>query len=513
MSWHDPNGPWQRKLRRRAFRLTAIGGISVLSTLVMVAVLWRLSLRWSLPLHSSDFAPLFAVLAGILIASFALLIWRVRTELSLLARVPKHDGFICPRCRSKLPRELVEGSCPRCAASYTQDRLQSYWTDYALEPQRLRPWVATAPWREKLNDFARRAPTSVRIQAAGSLAVLILWLALIGLAGISSVTSVTSGLPLILAVLLPGPAGALLARYRCRIGQSRHCAQCGYQRAPQGHDPERCPECGASWKKPGGTVEGAPARNKRDLIVGCSLMAVSAALMFTYMMPLFGGRAWTMRVVPASTLIRSTVTARGFASDEWAELQRRQLTPEQTIELAEGLLERRLRKGHLGYDEGAWMWAQISAGALPAELIDRFYRETADVWVDAPENSRMGDSLTVRLASETRTTAPSPTFHLYEIVFFGGFFVGNGETPLERRDRAAFAGLLDEREYQIATVLTPSAPGPLRIRAVLYLSVYPPLTTRGPRLATWHGDGTATLPPGALWSERIELERIIDVRE
>ena len=53
-----------------------------------------------------------------------------------------------------------------------------------------------------------------------------------------------------------------------RVGDTEHCAACDYQVAP-GVDPAAvCPECGARWLAPGGTVVGRLKRSRALFWVG-----------------------------------------------------------------------------------------------------------------------------------------------------------------------------------------------------------------------------------------------------
>jgi len=54
--------------------------------------------------------------------------------------------------------------------------------------------------------------------------------------------------------------------------------------------------------------------------------------------------------------------------------------------------------------------------------------------------------------------------------------------------------------------------GPVRVRAVLYFAVLS-LATGFPPAVQWHADGTATLPPNVLWSQRIAFSREIEIAD
>jgi len=243
--------------------------------------------------------------------------------------------------------------------------------------------------------------------------------------------------------------------------------------------------------------------------MACGLFGLSVVLIITTSSPQSSGMAWILRALPTGALIRDTTSSGSFTNTEWTEIRRRQLTSEQRRQLALGLLEKRLRSEYgLNTTEGGWLWTQVSTGALPDDLVRRYYHEMLDLWIDAPARAALRKPLVVSLGSTFRYSGLPVGIN--EIVYFGGFFVGDDTTPVAREDRAHYAGLLDERRWGIEARITPAATGPLRVRAVLYFVVRPPLRTGQPP-AQWHDDKTATWPPGAVWSHRFELETTVEI--
>ena len=514
MSWNDPHSPWTRKLKRRILfnKLTFIVGF--LPAIVIFAYLW-----WS---HFSSREEEFGGLPGEIIAiavfplfmmaiAAAILLWRLRVEQTVLKEVPKRDGHFCPRCRTVLPKEPPQGDCPKCHTPYTRTELQAYWVDYVLEPQRLRPWGAKLSWRQRLINLRNLTLKNFLANTIMSIVMLLAALFLMWhVTSLSFTGVVVRYLPLFLGFALVGPGSLFLRRYLDRTGQTRHCTTCGYQQAPQGENPQRCPECGADWSHPGGAIIGTQTRRPRYLWLACGFFGAAAVLIIAYHIALFSRVGWTLRVLPTSALIYDATTSDGFTRAEWKEIQRRQLTPEQQRQLAVGLLDKRLRDEYLDNTECGWLWTMVSTSALPDDLIERYCRETLEVWINTPATATVGKPFNVSLGSIFRRNNSPAGFD--EVVYFGGFFVGDDPIPRARQKDNNYCGLLDGLEYIIHTQITPSRANPLRIRAVFYFAVGTKLG-RDKTSIQWHDDETATLPPVAIWSRRIEIEQTITVNE
>ena len=513
MSWNDSKSPWTRKLKRRILYSKLLCAANFIPVIAIIALLWWLNAEIG-EFPDKIFA-LFVVPIVLFETIFvAILLWHLRIEQTVLKEVPRRDGHLCPRCRTALPEEPAQGDCPKCHTPYTRAELQSYWVDYVFESQRLRPWAAKLSWRQRL--ISPRDPTKEKFLALSILIIILLIPALLliwRVTGLSFMGVVVRYLPLLLGCNLIAPGIIYLRRYRNRTGQTRHCTACGYQQAPQGENPQRCPECGANWSRPGGVIIGTQARQPRNLWLACGFFGVSAVLIITHMASPFPGIGWSLRVLPTSSLIRDATSSGSFTQAEWNEIRRRQLTPEQQLQLAVGLLDKRLREEYLDSTEGGWLWTMVSTSALPNDLIERYYREMLEVWIDAPATTTVGTPFSVSLGSTFRYS--DLPVGIDEVVYFGGFFVGDDLTPRARRKDSNHAVLLDDREHQIQINITPSSAGPLRIRAVLYFAIGPNLAwaKTSAQWAQWHDDETATLPPAAIWSRRIELEQTITVNE
>ncbi len=517
MSWHDPEGPWSRKLRRRV-RVQALScAVFVLPVVVVLSLSW-----WA---HQSTLAPgvsglsdnllLIAVVPiGLMeIVVLAVFYRIIRRERAVLRNVPAHDGMVCPRCRAILAASQAESRCPICEAPYSRDALQSYWADYALAPEGLRPWVAKKNPRRRFPYIGRPRLADIRVQLLFfALIFVAATLAMWSSTGISFWGTVVRYTPYFFGMLLFQVGGvACISRYFMRKGLTRHCAACDYQRVPEGENSERCPECGADWSRPGGVVTGVRQRDPRYLWIGAAVCVVAVLGMMSYLNVDSPGGSWALRAIPTPSLIHDTTTSGGFTIAEWKELRRRTLTPAEDCQLAQGLLDKRLRRDYLDTTEGGWLWTQVATNALPKPLADRYYHEMLDVWIDVPTTIRKGESLQASLGSIFRLS--NLPVGIEAVVYFGGFAVDDNAARLARSDRCMFAGLLDEPKYRFHAKLEPSQEGgAVHLRAVLYFAIGRGLNWSMTPVP-WAEDDTAILPASVIWSLRIEIEKVIQVTE
>ncbi len=196
-----------------------------------------------------------------------------------------------------------------------------------------------------------------------------------------------------------------------RVGTEPHCAKCGYPWHEQ--IGSICPECGSDWSAKGGTRIGRPERSLVFVAVGVVLLFFSFAGTATPLM-----RGPLNKLVPTSYLIDEIVSKGVGWVPPWTEINARTLTPEQTLRLADGLLDLRLRHGHLYRLASTWLEGQVSSGSLPPELVERFYVEMFELEL---RSRVMPDGLVrVELTGINRTTPMAGT----EVrIIFGGLKV------------------------------------------------------------------------------------------
>ncbi|MGD8452537.1 MAG: hypothetical protein PVJ57_12020 [Phycisphaerae bacterium] len=511
MNWHDPDNIWAQSLQRRIRRLW-LGYIGrVLGAIVPVGIfVWGITWKGgALAAACRDELLFLLVATGVVVPAiiFAQLGRRLHIARTVLREVPKHDGYICPRCRRPVPEDVPAGKCPKCRRPYVRADLPSYWLNYVFTPLRLAPPLLPPVWNQRLQRLLAILREHILVTVALCVALftvaflLMHWLGGVSLTGLLFLYG-----PMLLAVVFLCTGLIYLNRYRRRTGNSRHCVACGYQQAPSGLNPRRCPECGMDWSLPGGMIIGKPSRQPHHLWLAVAFLAAAALPMILMMLSPASVRGLVLRTLPTGALINDAVADDGFTRAEWSELLGRRLSPEQRRQLAVGLLDKRLEQDYLDMVQGGWLWGQVSASLLPPDVTERYYGEMLDVRIDAPATAVVGEPLHVHLSSTYRRSRTP--FGLDPAVYFGGFFFGDDPAPLGQRERGEHAKFVASGLSRIQASITPTQPGPLRVRAVLYFAVGPNLTAwKG----EWHDDETATLPSAATWSRRIELEKTIDV--
>lgn len=203
-------------------------------------------------------------------------------------------------------------------------------------------------------------------------------------AAITFTTVMTSGSGSVLVRFLtstPGAAGMLVggaigALGVVRLTGGRYCRKCGYEMSEAiASDPDQaqCPECGAFWKRPGGTRDDHLTLRWAWITAG---LAVGMTLSFGPLFLSSSVRAYPVRVLPTNSLIEEAATSFSFTSDPaWQELLSRGLTDAQEARLARRLLEARQRQGFLKPIADHWLQQRIKAGALPPDLVSRYVDE------------------------------------------------------------------------------------------------------------------------------------------
>ena len=83
-------------------------------------------------------------------------------------------------------------------------------------------------------------------------------------------------------------------------------------------------------------------------------------------------------------------------------LNTRTLSPTQSLNLATGLLDKRVSRGHFSNDADDWFVARITAGTLPADLVDRYYLEYLELRIDAPSSAIVGRRISIGFESSYR---------------------------------------------------------------------------------------------------------------
>lgn len=332
------------------------------------------------------------------------------------------------------------------------------------------------------------------------------------------VASLTVPMPLSAVLLGLGFGGFVMVvthLYRTglsrREGDTRHCAQCDYEYAfddatDSPDAPNRCPECGHAWRY--NLVRGRLVRSRTRIVAASILLALGAVLVFTPVL----WRGSLHRLLPTGVLAWLVAQSPRDAFAAWAELNTRTLSAEQRVQLARRLLDAR-RGSRLWFDAANFLEAEVTAGTLPPELVERYYAEMFTVRLSTPARARVGEAFDVRLVEGMAWDTPGHRV----VVYFAGFSVDGGP-PAARRDEVVWGTLIavdDVRagrndQYRPTASLTITTRGTHTVRAAMWVAVVP-LSSGVHQPIAWSASGEPTRPAGALWWENRVLEAVVEV--
>lgn len=533
MSWQSASSPWVKQMQRRirmmrwvfivacAVVLLALAGLflvlrSVASTL---ASLSRSLPESTVPLSSSVFS-FFAGYAAVAfmacVAFFFLHRWKTRRMRFICEHVPRHDGLVCPKCLEPVPETNAKSRCASCGGTYVLDQLRDFWEHY--------PYVQAFSDRRAFQAGASpdgtwqpAPPRAAYMRAIWMLLPFLLVIFVHAVAsGRSVVTALANQFPVLLLAVAVAVGLVMHPSASRRSGAGRHCAVCNYQQAPNGAPPERCPECGTSWAGRGATVRGSRSSRPQALWIGGALVPAAVGLLM-FMLENSRTTNYTLRIVPTTALLHDVANEQVLNDAAVAELTRRPLTSAERETLASALLDRRLqREGFFG-PAAVWFASELAAGRLSQSIIERYQREKLKLWIEAPQDARVGESIHLSVGGEYRgRETPKPA--AADGFYVAGFLVGEESQLLGRRARADYARSFDttlpsKKRFDEAphAECVARTPGPLRIRFVGWLVVDTKFTTG--REIEWQPDGTPKIPNSAVWSERIEVETTVHVRD
>lgn len=300
-------------------------------------------------------------------------------------------------------------------------------------------------------------------------------------------------------------AGIASAGHLRREGDARHCPKCDYEFGfpDESAAPRVCPECGTAWigRLVRGTRKGSPG-----------MMAVGYAVAGSTFVFMFSGMTGLNLAphLPTGALIAWT-GAGEHITKPMAELAGRTLTAEQTVDLARRLLDRRAAARYsISADGIKWLDAQIAAGALPAELRERFFAEMFTGDLHAPSSVRVGEPFTVGL----RGSDAADGFTHKCFVCIAGFGVGDGPATAGRSADAHYPNLINMAKPTAYTkaataTLVANRPGETVVRGEIWIVV----AGRSPAPVTWGSDGTPSFAAPVDWVKKVVLERRVRVTE
>ena len=435
----------------------------------------------------------------------------LRSERQILRRVPEMNGAVCPICRRPLAGDADNLSCPRCGQVGSAAEIRSFWGAYPNDAARVQCQYLLAAHRGTSLPGARglrlllafqRRPTYAVLGSIGIWILIGVMMSLVG--GGSVATNMVRSSWVVLMQL----GFSLWSRgVTRREGDSVHCARCEYEQAKDERG-ERCPECANPWLEAGGVVRGRLIRRPAFKWAGAAVMAALAAL---FLLPLFF-RAPINALKPTWLLLDEVVSTKGFTMSQWAELGGRSLSRDQELELMRGLLDRRNAQGSLSQGASQWLDAMLEAGAMPADLTARYYREMLRAEFAPAGTAAVGQPMSL-----TISITDSGPFRVHEklVMVVDGTYVGDSSTPLGRMTEPVDVWRLPEtelgsRRHRFATAeIVPQQPGPMRVRFVFW-HLYTPMQF-DPAPIVWSEGNRPVLPPSVIWSERVELETVVEV--
>ncbi len=303
-----------------------------------------------------------------------------------------------------------------------------------------------------------------------------------------------------------GGLGLIQAAWARRVGDSLHCPACEYEfNFPDADNaPVRCPECGSGWL--GLLCKGRKHRSRKWMAWGAGVCALSVGLMFLSH-PVFYLSS-VSRHLPTPVLCSLLYASPSGSYVAWDELGTRTLSASWIRRMGEEVIEQR-RSGRWTTPGSRWFEVASEAGQIPSQLADRYYREAFAAELHVPVRVRAGEMFDASL--RVKHVMQGSKHNL--CVYFGGYTIAD-EAPVGRIDQSIWAhemssvGIM-KRHRDVAThrSLAPSTPGKASIRAT-YWVVHVPTFNDGLR---WGADGVPIVPPDAVYVQRIDVERWIEV--
>lgn len=272
--------------------------------------------------------------------------------------------------------------------------------------------------------------------------------------------------------------------------------------------PGRCPECATVINAcDDGGAERVPERRPGMAFLGVGLCVLGGLFIGIMLM----SPAAVYRLLPGPVHRRLAATER----TAFAALDLDSLSDAERVRLAERVLDARRRHDRWAMtDRSDWLSAEIAAGRMPPEVVERFVMEGFELRILSRGDPRVAVQLS--LAGDPPLVDPNSLTLLY---FFSGFEIDGGE-PVARDGRArdtfnlsAGWAARDAHAERAGTNTGPGAgyagltfvpgPGPVRVRARIVTALY-----AGPKnpTITWHADGSWTIEPEPLHTAEFVAE-------
>ncbi|MFN0011891.1 MAG: hypothetical protein ACKVS8_09640 [Phycisphaerales bacterium] len=216
---------------------------------------------------------------------------------------------------------------------------------------------------------------------------------------------------------------------------------------------------------------------------------------------------WMAPHLPTPVLFAALYTMPQSVTSVWDTLGTRSLNPSSIRMMAERVLGSRQQNA---FERGPSKWFEgvMTAGKMPADLVERFYVEgfVADLLV--PERVRAGENFTAYL----RVNSAAAGFNSSAGILVAGYSVGEPGERVGRNDKAQWVFRLGPQwgsEYRdvLPGVLTVDRPGVATVSVVYWLVYSDSFRDE----LVWQADGTPAPWKRALWMRRFELRETIHV--
>ncbi len=319
-------------------------------------------------------------------------------------------------------------------------------------------------------------------------------------------TGLVAASPRFVVLVTIGIGGALVLRgMPRREGTVIHCAQCGYPREDEKKIIASCPECSAPWRWYGNWKRGKPVHHPQSFWAGAVLLSLVLAWGWLRLIApgLFNS------ALPTELLISQiSATPSWQMEQQWDALLDRPLTAKQELELAELLLDKRVRFGGLSFGGENWMREYIERPTCPEELIDRYFMEVLEVQVLGPSRASAGEFVDFQLIAKYRGSQLQLSGQPLT-VYIAGFITDESD---ERYASSAYALSADDFVARARRQITPirfDTPGEHMLEFTYWVA-----NQQTPRDSiTWQNARTPLIPLPVGYKRRMTVTHTITIEK